>query len=97
VQEDHIPHRKMAVELDASAMEELQVEQRALLDKVAELGGLGLGKLVDHPQLVVVGDRSAGKSSVLEAISRVPFPIGGESPAFLTSAPAGGASTDVRH
>jgi len=79
MQEEYIPHRKMAVELDTSAMEELQVEQRSL-DKIAELGGLGLGKLVDHPQLVVVGDRSAGKSSVLEAISRVPFPIGGESP-----------------
>ena len=65
----------MSVSLDNSAMERLQAEQRALLDTIDELRVLGLGKYVDLPQLVVVGDQSAGKSSVLEAISRVRFPI----------------------
>lgn len=65
----------MSVNLDSSAMQQLQAEQRALLDTVDDLRVLGLGKYVDLPQLVVVGDQSAGKSSVLEAISRVRFPI----------------------
>ncbi|KAK5653725.1 hypothetical protein OQA88_7881 [Cercophora sp. LCS_1] len=66
---------KLTVGLDGSAMQQLQTEQRALLDTIDELRGLGLGKYVDLPQLIVVGDQSAGKSSVLEAISRVRFPI----------------------
>jgi GTP-binding protein EngB required for normal cell division len=65
----------MKVNLDNSAMHQLQAEQRALLDTIDELRVLGLGKYVDLPQLIVVGDQSAGKSSVLEAISRVRFPI----------------------
>ena len=65
----------MAVQLDASAMQQLDAEQRALLDTIDELRILGLGKFVDLPQIIVVGDQSAGKSSVLEAISRVRFPI----------------------
>ncbi|KAK4459529.1 P-loop containing nucleoside triphosphate hydrolase protein [Cladorrhinum samala] len=65
----------MSAELDSSAMQQLEAEQRALLDTVDELRKLGLQKMVDLPQLIVVGDQSSGKSSVLEAISRVRFPI----------------------
>ncbi|KAK3363194.1 P-loop containing nucleoside triphosphate hydrolase protein [Lasiosphaeria hispida] len=66
----------MAVDLDSSAMQQLQAEQRALLDTIDELRVLGLGnKFLDLPQLIVVGDQSSGKSSVLEAISRVRFPM----------------------
>jgi GTP-binding protein EngB required for normal cell division len=60
--------------LDSVALEDLKAEQRSLLDTVDNLRRLGVSDLVDLPQIVVVGDQSAGKSSVLEAISRVRFP-----------------------
>lgn len=65
----------MSVSLDNSAMQQLQAEQRALLDTIDELRALGLGEHIHLPQLIVVGDQSVGKSSVLEAISRIRFPI----------------------
>ncbi|KAK4178819.1 P-loop containing nucleoside triphosphate hydrolase protein [Triangularia setosa] len=64
-----------ATQLDLAAVQQLAAEQRALLDTIDELRKLGLGKFVQLPQLIVVGDQSSGKSSVLEAISRVRFPI----------------------
>jgi GTPase SAR1 family protein len=49
-------------------------EQMNLLDAVDELRALGLGEFTALPQLIVCGDQSSGKSSVLEALSGVPFP-----------------------
>lgn len=49
-------------------------EQMKLLDAVDKLRADGLGEITDLPQLIVCGDQSCGKSSVLEAISGVPFP-----------------------
>lgn len=49
-------------------------EQMRLLDAVDALRAHGLGEITALPQLVVCGDQSSGKSSVLEAISGVPFP-----------------------
>lgn len=46
---------------------------RAALDLVDELRSCGLDS-IQLPQLVVCGDQSAGKSSVLEALTQVPFP-----------------------
>ncbi|CAG7959526.1 unnamed protein product [Penicillium salamii] len=57
-----------------SAIDELQSEQSELLDKIDELRAIGVGGLVELPQIVVCGSQSSGKSSVLEAISRVRFP-----------------------
>ncbi|KAL4779788.1 P-loop containing nucleoside triphosphate hydrolase protein [Aspergillus varians] len=56
------------------ALRQLQQEQSNLLDKIDELRTIGVGGLVELPQLIVCGNQSSGKSSVLEAISRVRFP-----------------------
>ncbi|GAD94931.1 dynamin family protein [Paecilomyces variotii No. 5] len=56
------------------ALRQLQQQQSKLLDTIDELRGIGVGGLIDFPQLIVCGNQSAGKSSVLEAISRVRFP-----------------------
>lgn len=48
-----------------------------LLDAIDELRSLGIGRLLEGkglPQIVVCGDQSSGKSSVLEALTRVHFP-----------------------
>ena len=59
----------------ASSLEELQTdEQRLILDIIAELRKCGLESILSLPQLVVCGDQSAGKSSLLEALTEIPFP-----------------------
>ncbi|ETS81767.1 hypothetical protein PFICI_06769 [Pestalotiopsis fici W106-1] len=45
---------------------------------VDRLRELQVGEIVNLPQIIVVGDQSSGKSSVLEAISRVRFPAKGD-------------------
>lgn len=59
-------------------LHELCREQDGLFGKYEALQGFGIGV---HPnnrsQIVVVGNRSSGKSSVLEAISGLPFPVKG--------------------
>lgn len=49
-------------------------EYRQILDMVDRLRTCGLGSILPLPQLVVCGNQSSGKSSVLEAITEVPFP-----------------------
>ncbi|GFF25411.1 interferon-induced GTP-binding protein Mx1 [Aspergillus udagawae] len=44
------------------------------LDSVDRIRANGVGDHIALPQLVVCGDQSAGKSSVLEGISGIPFP-----------------------
>ncbi|CAK7274263.1 hypothetical protein SEPCBS57363_006074 [Sporothrix epigloea] len=49
-------------------------EYRDLLDVVDKLRFQGLDRYVPLPEIVVCGDQSSGKSSVLEAISGLSFP-----------------------
>lgn len=49
-------------------------EHRDLLDIIDKLRSQGISQYVDLPQIIVCGDQSAGKSSVLEAISGLSFP-----------------------
>lgn len=49
-------------------------KQLALSNDIDKLRSLGVSQYVNLPQLIVCGDQSSGKSSVLEAISGIPFP-----------------------
>lgn len=60
---------------DTNTLQSLQPSQHLeLLDVIDQLRAEGLNEHVDLPQLIVVGDQSSGKSSLLSAISGVPFP-----------------------
>lgn len=49
-------------------------EHRDLLDIIDKLRSQGISRFIDLPQIIVCGDQSSGKSSVLEAISHRSFP-----------------------
>ncbi|PGH10520.1 hypothetical protein AJ79_05448 [Helicocarpus griseus UAMH5409] len=50
------------------------IAQAELLDEIDKLRSQGISRYISLPQLIVCGDQSSGKSSVLEAISQVAFP-----------------------
>lgn len=59
-------------EIESSVLE--SQEHRDLLDIVDKLCSGGVSRYIDLPQIVVCGDQSSGKSSVLDAISGMAFP-----------------------
>ncbi|KAG0309955.1 hypothetical protein BGZ99_000746 [Dissophora globulifera] len=44
------------------------------IDKVNKIRSYGLSKMLTIPQIAILGDQSSGKSSVLEAITKLSFP-----------------------
>lgn len=64
-----------SADMELPSLKALQTgEQMELLNIVDSLRAEGLGEITALPQLIVCGDQSSGKSSVLEAISGIPFP-----------------------
>ena len=59
---------KGSVSLQSDAHEEL-------LNVIDDLRSQGISRFVDLPQIIVCGDQSSGKSSVLEAVSGIKFPV----------------------
>ncbi|RYP32724.1 hypothetical protein DL767_005058 [Monosporascus sp. MG133] len=66
------------VTFESSALSKLcSIDQLELLDSVDQLRLQGINNYVSLPQIIVCGDQSSGKSSVLEALSGVSFPVNG--------------------
>lgn len=49
---------------------------RVLFDAIDKLRSCGADKHIDIPQLVIVGGQSTGKSSLLQGLTEIPFPVG---------------------
>ena len=64
---DSVPVSRKATSLQSN-------DTRNLLDIVDNLRSQGISRYVDLPEIIVCGEQSSGKSSVLEAITEIPFP-----------------------
>ncbi|KAK4446965.1 interferon-induced GTP-binding protein Mx [Podospora aff. communis PSN243] len=64
------------VALENGSLSQLcSADQLELMDSIDRLRLQGINHYVSLPQIIVCGDQSSGKSSVLEAISGVSFPV----------------------
>ncbi|KAI1657055.1 P-loop containing nucleoside triphosphate hydrolase protein [Daldinia decipiens] len=57
-----------------AAMSLQSKDHKILMDIIDKLRSMGINRYVNLPQIVVCGDQSSGKSSVLQAISGMSFP-----------------------
>jgi GTP-binding protein EngB required for normal cell division len=62
------------IKMDIAMNDFQSKDHRDLLDIIDQLRSQGFSRYIDLPQIIVCGDQSAGKSSVLEAISGMSFP-----------------------
>ncbi|CAM9610022.1 unnamed protein product [Chrysoparadoxa australica] len=75
VEEDRTPKETERL-ADSSLAEGIQKSVKPWLTLVDELSTFTHSSEVSLPQICVMGDQSSGKSSVLEALSGIPFPRG---------------------
>ncbi|QDS73027.1 hypothetical protein FKW77_009218 [Venturia effusa] len=63
-------------EADLAILQLMSADRSALLDVISQVSHIGVTQYVDIPTILVCGDQGSGKSSVLEAIFKLPFPKG---------------------
>jgi len=68
-------HHKQADQFPAQAIQLQSKDHEEILNVIDQLRSEGIGRYINLPQLIVCGDQSSGKSSVLEAVSGLGFPI----------------------
>lgn len=63
------------ITIDIMALDSLDVDGRiSPLNDTDNLRSFGVSQVINLPQIIVCGDQSSGKSSLLEAISGILFP-----------------------
>ena len=74
---DNLQAEEGPLPVGGSTISQLQSQEQAgLLDAIDQLRSGNVDAKIGIPQIVVCGDQSSGKSSLLEAIAQVPFPVG---------------------